>query len=46
MVAAAILINKKTLRTRLATFVRRKEAVSARYMSGVDLRVVAWSPAL
>lgn len=30
MVAAAILVNEKTLRTRLATFVRRREAVRAR----------------
>ena len=46
MVAAAILINEKTLRTRLAALVRRKEAVRARYMGGVDFTVVASSPAL
>lgn len=43
---AAILINEKTLRTRLAALVRRKEAVRARYMGGVDFTVVASSPAL
>ena len=44
--AAAFLISEKTLRTRLATFARRKEVVRARQMGGVGLRIVASSPTI